>query len=327
MSSTSSNPRPTDAADWDSRLRSPLCSEEDRQAFAEWCSQSVENRRAFDQLHVRIRALKDAAPVDPTLRAVVDRATALRQKRGRASLLAAGLAFAAVLAAGGVFMASAALRESPAEVFHTRAGERSTLRLDDGSVVTLNSRSELRVKYGKGVRALTLVAGEALFEVAKEKRPFVVTVGRREVVALGTAFDIRTDARQFRLTMVEGKVNVRPADGARSGRGVLALVAGQQMTGGHDSAAVAVTHIDPGKEIAWLDGRIHFEDEPLTEAVEEINRYATRRIVVGDRSLNRFLINGSFRTGQSDNFVMAVTSYYPIVATTGPQGEVVLSHR
>lgn len=328
MNRASPDQLPMDAAGWDSRMRSPLCSEEDREGFADWCAQSEDNRREFDALHAQIKALKDAAPVDPVLRAVIDRAVvASGERRRRSVALAASIALAVVFAAGGGYVAFTKIERPLPEVYRTNRGEQATVRLADGSVVTLNALSELRVKYRRGERGLTLSQGEALFEVAKERRPFVVTVGRREVIAHGTAFDIRTDAERFRLTMVEGKVSVHSAGAKGADKAGVPLVAGQQMSAVRNGGAVSITTIDPSKDTAWLQGRVNFEDEPLVQAVDEMNRYSVHRIVLGDRSLDQLLINGSFRTARPDNFVTAVTNYYPIVARSGAGGEIVLTRR
>src|SRR5207245_2615866 len=69
----------------------------------------------------------------------------------------------------------------------TDIGERSVLALADGSKVTLNTASAVRADYTGRERRLTLVRGEAFFDVAKDPtRPFMVTAGSRQVIAVGT---------------------------------------------------------------------------------------------------------------------------------------------
>ncbi|MEJ1961315.1 MAG: FecR domain-containing protein [Gammaproteobacteria bacterium] len=64
----------------------------------------------------------------------------------------------------------------------------------DGSAITLNTDSQLRVALTEAERRVDLKQGEAFFEVAKDStRPFVVEAGRKRVVAVGTKFSVRRD--------------------------------------------------------------------------------------------------------------------------------------
>lgn len=85
---------------------------------------------------------------------------------------------------------------SSPESYVTAVGERSTITLGDGSQVSLNTDSRLRVSFTADRRQVTLLAGQALFEVAPDSvRPFEVAAAGHRVVALGTAFDVRVGDR------------------------------------------------------------------------------------------------------------------------------------
>ncbi|MBC2665351.1 FecR domain-containing protein [Novosphingobium flavum] len=317
---------PVDAEGWDARLRSPLCSEEDRAAFARWWAEAPENAGAMENLHARISLLKGAARFDPRLRALTEKATVAAGERVRRRWKVA----AAICIVGGVgvlALSTVSGLTGPVTVYRTAAGKQSTIQLEDGSEVVLNSKSELAVQYGIMTRSLTLKAGEAMFEVAHERRPFVVTVGSQEVVAVGTAFNIRTGPRDLEVTMVHGKVNVRPAVQAHGDQQVFSLVAGQRLVADHVNRSVTVTQSDAKVETAWLEGRVQFEDKPLAEAISEINRYTDHPISIADPSLQSLVVNGSFRTAQPENFVAALTSYYPIRAKITSAGDVELVRR
>jgi transmembrane sensor len=322
---------PKDAASWDARLRSPLCDEADRAEFRAWYEAALENQRAFDDLHSKIRALQDAATVHPDLRAIHDRVRVLgvRRRRKRLHLTAIACSLAGVMVVVGAYLSVGPMfRANPASVYRTMAGEQSTIRLADGSQVTLNSRTELRVEYGSRARLVTLNGGEALFEVAKEQgRPFIVSTGRRQVVAVGTAFDIRLEADRLRVTMLEGKASVRATGAWRTPPADLMLVAGQRMVAATDSPEAEIQVADLAKDTGWREGRVIFEGETLLDAVAEMNRYAEKPIIIGDSGLNSLIINGMFRTSQPDNFVTALTTYYSIEARPGPAGETLLTRR
>jgi len=333
------------AAFWDSRLRSPLCTDEDRAAFAAWRAADTANAAAFDRLQDGIGALHDAFASSAELRAMSDRALELKPEP-RLGRMAAGIAAAAVLGAGGWLAATVPTGAPPPDglqvasgqgpggqgsAFQTGIGERSTVTLTDGSKVTLNTRSRVEVHYTEGRRDVTLVSGQALFEVAHNTaRPFVVTAGPRQVTAVGTAFDIRLDGAKVQVTMVEGKVKVEPTRPTllqKVAAPQQSLVAGQQLVATLDSIGAKVGKADATRETSWREGRVVFADTPLTEAVAEMNRYLPSPILIGDPALARYSVNGMFLTTQPMSFVGAVTTYYPVEARSRPDGATVLVPR
>jgi transmembrane sensor len=314
------------AARWDARLRSPDCTDADRLAFAAWLGEDSSHRQAFERLQVALRSLQAAAAADPQLRAVRDRARGATRAHARRFGMAASLA--AVLLIGGAGVGVYVYKMPGAEtasVYRTAPGERSTLRLGDGSVVVMNSRTELQVAYGKHRRSLTLVSGEAMFDVATDAdRPFSVRAGRREVIAVGTAFGVRLDPRELRVVMIEGKVKVAPAGPWKQRPAEQILVGGQRMTAAPNALEVEVGAADLTKDTAWLEDRVIFDGETLKVAVEEINRHTERPIRIGDASLSALRISGMFKTTQPEKFLDALTAYYPISTVTNRAGDTVL---
>jgi transmembrane sensor len=324
-----------EAAFWDSRLRSPLCTEADRTGFAAWRERDPAHAEAYDQLQAGIGALHAAFDFSAELRSMRDRA--LEHRPSPRWRIAAAIAAAAVLGAGVVWLpigpeADHGLQvgASGASAFQTGVGERLTVTLADGSEVTLNTRSRVEVSMAPGRRDLKLVSGQALFEVAKDPdRPFVVTAGPRQVTALGTVFEVRLDGEQVKVTMLEGKVAVAPTRPTVLQKLVAPeqhLVGGQQLVATADSVGSTVTKAD-ASETSWREGRVVFVDTPLTEAVAEMNRYSATPILIGDASLARFKVNGMFLTSQPLSFVGAVTAYYPIEARAHAGGATVLAPR
>ncbi len=329
-----------DAAEWDRRLRSAQCAEDDRKAFEAWCEADPARAAAFDDLQSGIRGLKEAYAVNPRLRAMRDQAQALRPA-GRPWRIAAGVSAVAVAgAAAGAWLIfrPAPVAPVPAEaprdaisVFQTAVGERTTVVLSDGSKVTLNTRSKMVVDYTPDRRDVALTAGQALFEVAKNaNRPFVVTAGSRRVTAVGTTFDIRVDPRRVDVTLIEGRVRVDPVR-----PGLLAVIrpdvrqlkAGEQLTATDAGAGVAVAPANIPAVTSWRQGAVVFNDTPLPDAVAEINRYAAEPIVVGDPALAQYRVNGRFRTSEPATFVNALAAYFPLEARRAPDGQTVLTAR
>jgi len=90
--------------------------------------------------------------------------------------------------------------------YSTPVGEIASVPMRDGSKVTLNTDSQIRVTLTDSERRVDLKYGEAFFEVSKDpKRPFVVNAGGKRVIAVGTQFSVRRDANDIQVVVTEGR--------------------------------------------------------------------------------------------------------------------------
>ncbi|MEP9357525.1 FecR domain-containing protein [Sphingomonas sp. KR3-1] len=213
---------------------------------------------------------------------------------------------------GGLVAASAAaafvgLRWSgaPAE-YATRLGEIRRLPLSDGSVMTINSGSNLTVAMAKQARQVELTQGEAWFEVAKDAhRPFVVAAGNVRVRAVGTAFSVRRRETGVEVQVTEGVVETW-SDGDQSLH--MRLVAGDRAM----ISAHAVVDYETGisssvdRALAWRSGMIDLNGRTLAAAAEEFNRYNPRQIIIADPRIAREEFDGLFRINDPEGFAEAV---------------------
>jgi transmembrane sensor len=216
-------------------------------------------------------------------------------------------------------------------VYSTPVGGVASVPMTDGSKVTLNTDSRIRVDVSSRERHVRLEQGEAFFQVAKDpSRPFVVTAGDRRVIAVGTAFSVRRDADDsIRVAVTEGTVRVEPQASlmGRKQNGDILLPAGN----------IALTHSDhvmlqekpvPAVEeaVSWRTGFVVFHETALTEVVAELNRYNTRKIVLQDASLATIRLSGRFEPTQYQAFVRLLENGFAIRATV--EGErIVLTAR
>jgi len=152
----------------------------------------------------------------------------------------------------------------------------------------------------------------------------------RTVVATGTAFNIDVFEDKARVTLIEGRVVVMPtneASGPLPKPGsthlppkAVELRAGQQLIAAADAPVRIVANVDLQQATAWQQGKLMFDREPLAEAVARMNRYARRKIVVGDPAAGAVEVSGAFDAGDTRGFLEAVTTYLPVTATDGPDG-------
>jgi transmembrane sensor len=220
-------------------------------------------------------------------------------------------------------------RESAHETYRTAVGTRSSFKLPDGSVATLDTDSLVQVSFSAQERTVRLLKGQALFEVAKHRPiPFRVYAGDRCITAVGTQFDVRLDTARLRVTLIEGQVKVSEADIAQqqSPQTNMILTPGEELDE-HAGHPIVVTRADVAKMQSWKDGLVVFEDEPLSQAVAELNRYSARPIVIGDPSISNLRVTGVFNTDQSDRFAQILTETFPLSATYDAATGAVLRRR
>jgi transmembrane sensor len=198
----------------------------------------------------------------------------------------------------------------------TGTGEQRTVALQDGSTITLNAESRVRVRFRDTQRDIDLIEGQAIFRVAHNvTRPFVVHSGSASVRAVGTQFDVYRKLTGTTVTVLEGIVAVHSADipssasevtdaarGTRKSADIptnnVLVSAGKQITLFPRSMTAPseadVETADVETAIAWIQGKLVFNETPLTEVVTEFNRYSSRRLVIDDPELQGFHISGVF---------------------------------
>lgn len=341
-----------EAAEWVVTLRDAATESPARTEFARWLCRSPEHVRAYLELisiwadvadidarrELNAQALLARARAESNVVALEDlkpagseaahgrglnfscepagaiRSSSRSLRRRSVGLLAAGLA-AVCMVSGAAWWQTHRFPTYAAAV-----GEQRSITLADGSMVELNSRSRIRIRFAAGQRQVELLEGQGLFRVAKDpQRPFVVHSGGVRVRAVGTQFDVYRKDTGTVVTVLEGRVEVRaaasagsiprlrpypaepPAAGsdaqeefvAASRAGAIELAAGEQVI-------VAADRIAPPKAAnlatatAWTQRQLVFDAAPLAEVAEEFNRYNIRQLVIGDAQLEELAISGVF---------------------------------
>jgi transmembrane sensor len=247
-------------------------------------------------------AARRAQPAERTVEPLGTPTRSIFAPGNRRGFIAAGVA---TLALGG---ASVWWSGQRGQVYTSDIGEIRSVSLADGSHMFLNTATEATVDFGRAHRDIQLARGEGLFEVAREPaRPFIVQTKLVSVQAIGTIFAVRAIDRRVEVTVTEGAVELRSAAGSNSG-------AAQRVTADQRATVMetgriemqSVTHADAERRLAWLEGMIEFDGEPLTAAAEEFNRHNHRHVLVGDPTLAVRPIVGRFRTNDPDDFAATV---------------------
>jgi transmembrane sensor len=315
-----------EAAVWTWRADSGELGAEERDRLDAWLREDVRHRRAFEDLNrtwIALDRLSERAPDDQRV------AAPAQPKRWNSKWYwQAAAAAVLVLGIGAVILTA---RRSGLQVMSTAVGQQRQVTLADGSRLTLNTDTLLAVKLTPQRRDIYLRKGEAHFAVVHDtSRPFFVHAGDAVISDVGTQFEVRLESdRDIDVLVEQGEVEVRglaaaagPA-GARSAGSkadwVRALSAGEQLliAGPH----LAITSVSPRQiadDLAWRDGAVVFEGEPLSQALAEVGRYTRAHVVLAEPQVASLRISGRFRTNDVPGFFRALQEALP-VRVTQPQ--------
>lgn len=285
-----------EAAYWAARVDAGALPAGDQAIFDRWLAADVRHYGAFAQASALLTPIPKPAPmrlIEP-----------VRTPR-RHFLVGGGIAAALLAVVGVRNYAKWFLGE---DHYRTQIGEMRVIPLSDGSVVTLNTNSEIVVRYSQSQRLIELAHGEALFDVAKNKlRPFIVQTGTALVRAVGTSFSVKVLPNQpVQVLVREGIVEVK-----RPGVPVAPVVLvgmNNRAIAPQDAPITAkpVETAEVGRELAWRVGRLAFHGETLAQAAAEFARYSDVRIQIDDPEVANQKVTGLFVSTDPVGFANAV---------------------
>jgi transmembrane sensor len=281
------------AAEWFTLFEDGTGSAEERAAFSKWMTESPLHVRAFLNVSAVDRMVEGVDPEQElaivstgahgtdagavSLYAHSDHdgmlaASAVRSIPARRRSWIKGLAAAAaVLLAVAVWHFVADLRSQRS--YTTGIGEQRSIELNDGSLVHLNAKSRLEVRFSAQARELHLHRGEALFKVEHDAtKPFRVYVDESVVQAIGTQFDIDRRADRITVSVLEGVVQVSSNDAA-SAVPPARLTAGQSINIASNGKVTRPVPAKVTEVTAWRQRRLVFDEDTLADIASEFNRY------------------------------------------------------
>lgn len=294
-------PAPSDieaeAAEWVIRLDDPRTSPQDLKAFQVWRSQGPLQREAFEFASRTWDSLA-ALPLS-----AASAAQAGRSGPGRAVLAMAMVA--AMVMAGGFLWLGNPLIHLTAD--HVAGQSLRVIDLPDGSRVELAPGSAITIDYSDSLRGVELLQGEAYFIATPAEtqgnRPFRVQAENVSVTAIGTRFSVGILADRVDVVVTEHSVRVA------SGPVTHATVAEGQAIGYEPGSGLSGPRsVNTDFHTAWRQGQLIFDNRPLSEVVEELNRYRRGRIVIRDDALAQRRVSGIFQTSDIGSALDSITT-------------------
>lgn len=314
-----------DAGRWLARLQGDITPQVERD-FATWLEADPLHRRAYE------RAAGDWRDSVMLADSEVGRTRGLRRApflmRRTTHVGAAGLGLATVLAlatVGLVHRDEPFALVSPAEAanYRTAIGEIRTVRLADGSQLTLDTATLVRVTFTSDKRRLTLERGRARFRVAPDgRRPFIVGVAGGEVVARNAVFDVSVAERPARVATISGGVELLAAPSGADAPSQM-LAAGQQMRLGGDAVPKPISRTDA----QWISGMLGLDATPLGDAIAAINRYNRLQLRLADPGLADLSVTGAFRARDPQGFARGVAAMFDLSIDRSSDAAIILARR
>jgi transmembrane sensor len=210
------------------------------------------------------------------------------------------------------------------EEFQTKVGEQRSVLLADGSRITLNTGSKIKVRMGSDRRIVDLIKGEALFEISHDvRRPFDVRVSNAIIQDIGTQFDVDRRATRTIVTVVEGRVSmVALGSGARP---IDALSAADRIVMDSTGSSELEHGVDLREATAWTNRQLVFNRRPLAEVAEEFNRYNSVQIKIRSPALGARKVTGTFRSDDPASFVAVLSGIVGVHLGRDSTGDYVIS--
>ena len=319
-----------EAADWIAAIERGLTGEEE-QELARWLSLS----RANYQLFIELAELWDNMEVLSRLSDLFPESQPAR--RYPSNRVLSGIAASVVV---GIFLFAAVQMQDIAiqkftsvtdsHSYDTAVGEYATHQLSDGSTITLNTNSRVRVNYTASERLLILDRGEVHVKVAHDSdRPLSVAVGNTVVRAVGTEFNVEiTEDQSLELVVTDGVVMVGVLDASDEGassdtpkllpQSSTIVGAGEQvliLANDQNTDSIKPESIERDEiavKLSWREGNLIFRGESLEEAVYEVGRYTAVEFVFLDEETREVRVAGLFKAGDVEGLLAALRNHFNI---------------
>lgn len=289
-----------EALDWSIRLREQ--GEQSRPALEAWIARSPAHARAWAQVEQGWAMMTALGPMHrDAWPQVLQPSVTRRLLPRRAATAAFGLAACLAL-----MVAAPALWTWARADVATGTGDIRQLALTDGSRLHLDSGSAVSLSRDAGGRGITLLKGQAFFQVAHDSaHPFAVQAGTVRITDLGTAFNVRLEKDTVMIAVQSGAVQITTKETSP-----LTLRPGNLAVVRQSNGQAVLSHIAPGRIAAWRDGQIIVNGATVAEVAAELGRYHHGFILIRNAELGRRRITGTYDLTHVDAALRAIIHPY-----------------
>lgn len=309
-----------EAADWFARMRGPDADTAGN-AFETWRNADPANDAAYQRL---LQRWEQSAFLTNTAlgrsRDLTRAAVWSRRPVARYAAIAASLLVATSIG----FLALHRTASQPAALARDYAsgiGQMRQISLGDGSRLTLDAVSSVKVFFADGQRHVRLLGGRARFAVADiGSDAFVVDADGGTITARPGEFDVEASPQMIRIVLWRGSLDVAHIAGGIARH----LGSGRQISFAPSGTFTPDAPARSG-ERGWTEGMLSFDSTPLADAVTRINRYNRDRIVIASPAIGELRVTGAFHAADPIAFARAVAAMFALELTRSPNGPIILS--
>lgn len=321
MSGQGMRDRHAEAGEWTLRRREGL-SRAEQAALQTWLDEDAAHGRALEQSD---RVWDDLAGVD--LRGLdAGLGGDARPKRRALPIWAA---IAATLVVGAVV--GVGVHAPGGQAYATAHGEVRTVRLADGSSITLGALSKVEVRMSGAGREVELAEGEAVFDVAHDpSRPFRVRAADTQVTVLGTRFVVKAAPDRVQVDVIDGVVRVAKAENPLVAPFIRNQAVGERITRGERLESprgddlTRLARLDPAAAAPWTQGRLVYENASLAEVVDDLNRYAPVNVDLAGDDLGDLRVTAALQRDQAAAFLDTLPATLPVRVERAADGRLII---
>jgi len=304
------------AQEWITFLASSEASSEDRARFEHWLNLDDEHRVAYEQAQAiwngaaALQALKHLEPLHQKRETILQGLTRWFSKLHALPQWGAALASVLIVA---LAINSQQAEKPDVRSYQTQTAEKRQLDLADGSSIFMSPETSIAVSYTKTTREISLLKGEAFFEVFRNpQKPFIVSSAHTQVTVLGTSFNVNSNRFGVTVAVQEGKVEVASVDVPGRRNSLKNLIAGQAVKVSHTKGLGQINRIEAEDTNAWMQDVRIYVARPLAEVLEDLSRYCDAELVIVDDQLKEQTVTAVFPMSSAQHILKALETVLPL---------------
>lgn len=200
----------------------------------------------------------------------------------------------------------------PGQQFATIQGEKRIINLPDRSRIILGAASQLEITLNEDARTVRLIDGDAYFDVTRNaQRPFIVSTEIATIEVTGTRFDARMRDEALDVSVGEGSVRLSATTSLSGEERTVDLIEGQAVRASVSDGIGAIQEVFPAEFAAWRSGRLIYIRTPLSEVIDEINRYSDEPIILG-AGVGSIEFSGTFDADNIEGLLQSIDEGSPV---------------
>lgn len=318
------------AIGWFIRIKDIEADDPLRSKFEQWLMASVAHQQAYADV-AKVWASFDSPHELEKLADIADQDAFFQQSARSKKIknaIAGAMAAVAIGMAGLLGFQTWHAQPVMQMVAQVEVGQVQSQRLEDGTLMTMNTGTDIEVTYYRDRRLVTLKRGEAIFEVARdESRPFIIDSGKAKITVLGTRFAVNRLQKLVRVSVDHGTVRVEPQNvESATPSSALILHDGEVAEVKQDATKAVRSHNQASDAFAFEKGMVIFEEADLDEIAETLSRYRKLPLVAEQPVSGNVHISSMLKTDAIETFIHQMPEIAPVKIVATPTATLIKSH-